>query len=545
MSSLALVLGLFLLVACPGGPGGSGSADAGSPDGPPAKAAATLVLIHTNDWHGYALPDTPPDQGGKGAARTPAGGLVAMAAAVAEARKELGDRLLVLDAGDLLTGHPASGVEMDGVQGGAFVKAWSAIGWDGWVIGNHDFDAGLANARGMVKLVKAPMICANLFKAGTNEPLFEGCAPYKIFERAGLKIGVIGIAPPDLARLTSAETIAGIKVVAAAEAAKPLAEKLEKECDLVVALTHEGDDFDRELAKAVPQLDLIVGGHSHKKLSPPVVEGGTIIVQAGAHGREYGRLELEVAGGKIVKHKESFLKAAAEGVTATGEMAAPMAKIQERLAVLDAEVLGSTTRGLKRGDYYRETQMGSFVADALKDAAGVDVGVMNSGGVRAELPKGSVTRVDLMKAFPNDNDLAVFTATGAEIEQLCKHNALAAVTHDHGILQVGGLRYRWKKAGEKDAELLSVEVGGKKLEKDKTYRVVSSEFIAIEQAQKYFGFVPKGVKKIDKTVHQAVIEALKKGPIELPDRGRMWEERPKKGAPAPAPGGEKGEEDGD
>jgi 2',3'-cyclic-nucleotide 2'-phosphodiesterase (5'-nucleotidase family) len=163
--------------------------------------------------------------------------------------------------------------------------------------------------------------------------------------------------------------------------------------------------------------------------------------------------------------------------------------------------------------------------------------------VRSDFPRGPVTRASLMKAFPNDNDLATFSVTGAELEKLCKHNALAAVTKDHGVLQVGGVRYRWKKLGDKDVELLEVTVGGKKLEREKTYTVVSSEFIAVEQAEKYFGFVPKKLEKSPKTVHQAVIEALKKGPIELPDRGRMWEVREKKPATVPGEGKDDGEDE--
>ncbi|HVY61128.1 MAG TPA: 5'-nucleotidase C-terminal domain-containing protein, partial [Planctomycetota bacterium] len=373
------------------------------------------------------------------------------------------------------------------------------------------------------------------------------------FEKGGLKVGVIGLVTDDLPRLASAETLAGLKILSLEEAARPLAEKLKKECDLVVVLAHEGHEEDRKLARAVPQIDVIVGGHDHKRLTTPETEGNCLILDAGCNGREYGRLDLVVDAGKVVSWKGGLHPAEAEGVTANALMAEPLARIEKRIDELEHEVLGETTRALSRGNYYQETACGSFVAEALKEAAKVDVGLMNSGGIRSDFPKGKVTRADLLKVMPNDSKIRAFEVTGAELEAICLFNANAAIKQDHGVLQVAGLRYRWKRektdpeGRTMTARLLKLEVGGKPLDPAKTYTCASGEFIVDAQAVKYFGFAPKKVWSVEPTIHEALVAAFKRGPIEQPDRGRMWEEREPKERPAhsgkaePGEKGDKGE----
>ncbi len=512
-------------------------------DTPPAPAAprrGDVTILHTNDWHGYAVQELSRRAQRRG---TPLrGGVAAMAGAFAKLRAERGaDKVLALDGGDLLTGHAAASLAEDGVIGATFIKAWNEVGSDGWVIGNHDFDAGRKNAEAIVALARAPCLVANLKRAEDGEQLFSKSQPYKVFERGGLKVGVIGLTTADLARLATAQTMAGVKVLPLAAAVKAHLPALEKECDLVVALTHAGIDADRELARAVPELDVIVGGHSHTRLQTPIDEGTTVIVQAGANGREFGRLDITVEGGKIVKHKGSLVAPVA--VTPTAALAEALGKIVAHVQALEGEVIGETAQALTRGNYHAETLLGSFVAEAIRDAAQADVGFMNSGGIRAEFGAGKVSRADLLKVIPNDNELAVFEVTGAELEAICRHNAQAGAAKDHGILQVAGIRYRWKreKDGDKElAKLVWVEVGGGKIDPAKTYRCASNGWIVMEQAEKYFGFAPKVRKPIEKTMHSALLAAFKRGPIEAPDRGRMQEERaprpPRPEEPVPATG---------
>src|SRR5437870_2095167 len=94
----------------------------------PPRAGA-FTILHTNDFHGYALSETPRPR--KNRKRPPQGGVAAVAAVFAKIKGEVGaDKVLTLDAGDLLTGHPAASIAEDGVVGATFVRAWSGIGFD-------------------------------------------------------------------------------------------------------------------------------------------------------------------------------------------------------------------------------------------------------------------------------------------------------------------------------------------------------------------------------------------------------------------------------
>ena len=189
-------------------------------DQPPASAPrkAVLTILHTNDWHGNAFATR---RGGK-ASEPLTGGVVACAEAVARIRAERPGAVLVLDAGDLISGHPASSFVDNGVTGTAFVQLWSTIGYDAWTIGNHDLDHGVASLFALVTASATPVICANLFAPDGRTPLIPTSTPYKVFQAAGLKVGVIGLTTDDLPRLLPKETVAAISVQAPADAARPL-----------------------------------------------------------------------------------------------------------------------------------------------------------------------------------------------------------------------------------------------------------------------------------------------------------------------------------
>jgi 2',3'-cyclic-nucleotide 2'-phosphodiesterase (5'-nucleotidase family) len=329
----------------------------------------------------------------------------------------------------------------------------------------------------------------------------------------------------DLPRLLSKEIVAEICVKSASETARPLVKKLREEehCDLVIALTHLGHEYDQALAKAVPGLDAIVGGHSHRRLAKPIVEGSTLIVQSAPRGRELGRLDLYLEGGKLVKHEYKLLPLPLDEASVPTATAAKNAPLAALVKVLDDETIGTTVKALKVGDYYGQTDCGSFVADAIRAAAQADVGFINRGGVRAEFPEGKVSRAALMMVMPFDDELGTFEATGAELEAICLYNARATVTRDHGILQLSGVRYKWRRKGEKDAEVVEVTVGGKPLDREKTYLCATNEYLLFEQAGKYFGKEPRERKKLTTMIVQALEQALKAGPIEPPDHGRILE----------------------
>jgi 5'-nucleotidase len=497
-----------------------------------ATAAATsprrgqFTILHTNDWHGHALPA--PARDGSPAM----GGVVAVHAAFQRVKAQVGaENVLTLDAGDLLTGAPGVELLENGVLGATFMRAWSAVGYDAWTVGNHDFDAGVENLLGLLALAKPPCLVANLERVQDGKP-FLPVASTQTFQRGGLRVGVMGLTTADLARLTNAKTRAAMRARPLLDAARPLAQALRERCDVVVAVSHGGVDADRALARELPLLDVIVGGHSHTRMTSPVVEGRTLVVQAGAHAREYGRLDLVVEGGKVVRHNWALLPAVADGAVAPPEMAEPLARIQAHVEGMRKEVLGETTHPLGSGDYHGESPVGSFVADAVRDATRAEVGVMNAGGIRSDLPAGKVSLAHVVNMLPADDQLVVMRLTGSQLVAVCRHNAQSAVTRDHGALQFSGLQYRWRLTGvdgKTSVAVGEVVVAGKPVDLGKTYAVGTTRFIATEQPVKYLGMTPATVEPTGASVRGAVVSSLRKGPVSPPPPGRVVQE------PAPGP----------
>ncbi|MAE69437.1 MAG: hypothetical protein CME06_03090 [Gemmatimonadetes bacterium] len=474
--------------------------------------SVSLTILHTNDWHGYAF-----EQEYKGRL---SGGVAACAAEVARVRKERPGQVLVLDAGDLLSGHSAARFEAEGVRGLPFVKLWDRIGYDAWAIGNHDLDHGRANLVAMLEKIESPALCANWLSLTPHggpphparDPAPVACRPFMVFERAGLKIGVVGLVTHDLRDLVSAKTLAGSFVASPTEALEQLWPVLDEQSDIQIALTHNGLDADRELAKALPGLEAIVGGHSHRFLREPVVEGEVVIVQAGCYGKVLGRLDLEISDGKVVKSEGRLLnlpRPADESIE-PGLLAAEKA-LREKVRVLEAEVIGTVPADFGRS-YYQPSPLGAEVAEAFRRAAKADIAFVNSGGLRTDLSAGPLTRAQLMELLPFDNELVSFRLTGAEVEQICRYNAVAAQTEAHGILQVAGLDYTYSPGASPDEVVLGkIAVGSKPLEAAKSYLCTGSDYITSTRAEKYFGRTIDERTNLGVSVREAFERAVRTG----------------------------------
>lgn len=148
-----------------------------------------------------------------------------------------------------------------------------------------------------------PILCANLYDKDGQRIL----APSFIREAKGLKVGVLGVMVPMVTKRMKSKAISQMIWTAPIPEAVQAAKALRQTCDLVIALTHIGIKQDQALAEATQDIDLILGGHSHTLLDPPVQVGSTWICQAGAHGRFYGQYEWEANSGDLSAKVGSLL----------------------------------------------------------------------------------------------------------------------------------------------------------------------------------------------------------------------------------------------
>jgi len=224
------------------------------------------------------------------------GGLDRMATLIKAIRAERPTQTLLLDGGDTWQGSYASLQE----RGADMVAAQNLLGVEA-MTAHWEFTYGQQRVKELKAQLKAPFLCGNVKDATWGDRIFDGT---KMFERGGIHIAVIGQAFPYTPianpRWLMPDWSFGIeedRVRAEVDAARKAG------ADIVVLLSHNGFDVDRKLAARVAGIDVILTGHTHDAIPRSVMVGTTILTAPGSHGKFLGRLDLEVAGKRVVRHR--------------------------------------------------------------------------------------------------------------------------------------------------------------------------------------------------------------------------------------------------
>lgn len=253
--------------------------------------AQDLIILHTNDTHSQMEPFTSGRNSGFGG--------VERRSTYINSVRATGAEVLLLDAGDYNQGTPYYTL----FKGMMEVELFNAMGYDAVALGNHEFDDGQEDLARRLKSANYPVLCANYNFDGT--PLEGLVKPYTIVERAGKKIGIIGLLI-DLKGYVDPKGIVGLKYEDPIKVGNRLAKelKVKEGVDMVIYLTHVGvngrgkrNPGDIDLAKKSRDVDLIIGGHSHTYLEQPLKVKNragkeVLITQTGSHGVNVGRIEI-------------------------------------------------------------------------------------------------------------------------------------------------------------------------------------------------------------------------------------------------------------
>jgi 5'-nucleotidase len=267
-----------------------------------ALKESKLVILHTNDTHSQIDPfpaNHPkyPNRGG-----------VARRAKLIDDIRSQEEHVLLLDSGDIFQGTPYFNL----FHGELEMKLMSAMNYDAATMGNHDFDIGLDGFLQAKKFANFPFLCANY--DFSNTILKDQTQAYKIFRKAGLKIGVFGIGI-QLDGLVSADNFGQTVYMDPIETANRTAKELhDKGCDFIICLSHLGYSYsdakkpsDVKLAGENEYIDLILGGHTHTFMEAPSVHRNkqnkdTLIHQVGFAGLFLGKIEVSASKVACWKH---------------------------------------------------------------------------------------------------------------------------------------------------------------------------------------------------------------------------------------------------
>ena len=437
-----------------------------------AAAEPTITILHTNDMHGDLA------------------ALCRVAAVVEEIRKDTPDTLL-LDAGDF--SHENRSAEHVRRQRPLMLDLMGRIGYLAATPGNHEMDGAVV--RRHIRSSRVALLYAN----PTAEALQKDGArtvPFIVREVAGVRIGIVGL------------TVQGAPVAARARQIMP---QVRSRADVVVALSHLGLPSDEALAREVPGIDLIVGGHQHIDLQPPRMVAGTAIVCAGGHGEFIGCTTITLGEDKRVKAVGGRL------ISLWTPEVVPHPRLWRAVSQEVAHVSGSRVRlGDQIGEAAEaftgrrsdmETPMGNLAADMLRARFKSEVALLRGNVMSPQLAKGPITVADAYHTIRWDAPAVTLTLSGSLLRQVLEHGL---DDDPHYRLRTSGVRIWYDMTRPKGARIVRAEVNGQPLKDDRDYPIAVEDWLASGRTG-YVGFLKANhVKRTTLDIRDLLIEHIRK-----------------------------------
>ena len=424
-----------------------------------------LTFLHTNDTYEIVA--------------TRGWGGFAQLMTVLKEQRAASAHSLTTFGGDLLSPSIMSGLH----RGAQMIELMNAVGTDIAVLGNHEFDFGPDVLRQRMGESRFPWLATNVTRNGA---VLEGATDYVIRELGGVKVGFFGLVTPETTRMSSpGPAIAfGPYREAAAAAVRVLHDF---GAEVVVALTHLNFAEDREMARTVPGIALILGAHDHDAMT--MLEGSTLILKSGADARYLGVVDLTVArrtppsGPPTIDVTHAWRMIPVRGIAPDPEIAGLVKRHTDRL---DGELfveIGSVTRPLdSRRLVVREGEaaIGNLFADAIRDAVGAEAALLNGGGIRGDRTYEAGTRLtrrDILTELPFGNSTALVELKGSDLLEALENGVSRVEERQGRFPQVSGLRFAYDPARPPMHRIVEASVNSQPLDPTRLYRVATIDFL--------------------------------------------------------------------
>jgi len=346
-----------------------------------------IIILHTNDMHSKI------DNFGK-------------LAYLADSLRRTHKYVFLVAAGDNFTGNPI--VDMYPDQGFPMIDLMNRLGFDATAIGNHEFDMGQKMQNKRRKQAEFPFISCNI---DAGKAVLKQPEPYVLLKAGKLKIPLLGLIQlgenglPD----SHPSKLEGLKFTDGIARTKDFL-WLKDKYGMMIGLTHLGVENDEKLAEAYPQLDVIIGGHSHTTITQPMMVNGVMIVQTGSGLKNVGKITLQVTEGKITDRKYELI---------------PLATVRSKpeiQAIIDKYNTNEEMNrvvGFAETAFNNEEELGCMMTDAVTSILKVDFAFQNSGGIRiSELPQGNILLKDIFRLDPFGNQVVIYNMNYNEIKSL-------------------------------------------------------------------------------------------------------------------------------
>lgn len=474
-----------------------------------------LTILHSNDLHG--------DFHAKNVDTKLIGGVSMLSGYVNKVRREENNILYTI-SGDMFTGSVIDS-EYKGIS---TIEIMNLLAPDVVTLGNHEVDYGIAHLLFLEKCARFPIINANMYIVKNNVRLFNS---HKIMYVDGIAILFIGVLTEEVLSHTKSDKLVGSFVdiwEAAAEIGKICNSYKSVDIDFTVLLTHVGMEEDKKLASILDPrwgVDIIIGGHSHTKLSEPEVVNGIPIVQAAEGTGQIGRFDIIVDTDDNCIHEFTWQLIEINEKNCPRDIA-----LEEVIEYYREKTADKYDRYVtKMLDRYthprrdRETELGKIFADIYKENTLVDIMFLGSGTIRRDLGP-IVLHKDLIEAMPYDEEIFCVYITG---EQLIR-----ALKYIHRKEAYGGEHtefYQYSKGlnlvySISENEIIKLEFEGEPIDYEREYKIGLHKFHH-SNIEKFLNVsleeLPRRPRRLSAGSHDFLDECLShKEYIKVPDDNR-------------------------
>lgn len=486
----------------------------------PTSAAAetkSIKILFTHDMHASLLPAKVADSNGNLAE---SGGFARLSTAIQDERSANPNDTLLVDAGDYSMGTLFQTLYTTQAPELSLMRA---MGYDAVTAGNHEFDYSIGGFTKSLEAAKQsggplPQYVMSNMELPQNDSDAEalrkamidyGVKDYTVINKDGIKIGIFGVMGKDAAANAPNSIPATFSDII--EASKHMVDVLKKteKADLIVCLSHSGtwadasQSEDELLAKAVPDIDVIISGHTHTVLQQPIVSGHTVIASCGSSNAYLGVLDLSYDNGWKVqdynlKPIDSSIKDDPAIATKIDAYKGLIDQYMQPFGYKYDQVIAYSPYQFDNAQYMydhpADYSLGNLLSDATvyavkqaegKDYVPIDVTCVPVGIIRATINKGDVTVSDAFNVLclgmgPDGYvgyPLISVYLTGTELKNVCEVDASVTPILGDAQLYLSGIKYtydnNWLIFNKvQEAELVKPDGTSAKIEPNKLYRVV-------------------------------------------------------------------------
>lgn len=368
------------------------------------------------------------------------------------------EHVLLFDNGDTFHGtYPVVKT-----KGESLIPILNELGFDA-MTGHWDFAYGPEHLQQLVQQLNYPFLANNCFQKETDELLFP---PSLLLPIGDTMIGIIGIASPIIDKTMPASFSEGVYFTNGDEHLQEDIDDLkERGAELIVILSHLGFPQETKLAESFDDIDMIVSGHTHNRLTEPATVNDTLLIQSGCHGSFLGKLTVTVERGKLVHYTHELLVAKAN----IPEHAETKVLVDKAMAPLEQslqQVIGTTERPLHRNAQL-ETTMDTLLLEV-----------------------GPITLEQLYEIIPTNPPVSTATLNGQDIWEMLEENIHATFASDP-LEQKGGYLKRmlgitlyFKVENAYPFRIQQLFVNGERIERDKQYNVA---FVTVQGVPEKYG----------------------------------------------------------